>query len=130
MMTSIGIAMIEFRAAQLRPPPVAMSAEVDPVTGASLTPVTSAYNGTIRDYMGGILVCSLALMIILYGLGIYLWRMRKLKRRDMTGYDDKFGPPVLVCAVVVSVIIYISVHVNSSIESNVLPTVALDGNDR
>ena len=129
MMTSIGIAMIEFRAAQLRPPLIATASEVDPVTGATLEPITSAYNGSITDYMGGILVCSLALMIILYGLGVYLWRMRKLKRRDMTGYDDKFGPPVLVFAVVISVIIYITVHVNSSIDSTALPTVVLDGND-
>ena len=129
MMTSIGIAMIEFRAAQLRPPLIATASEVDPVTGATLEPITSAYAGTITDYMGGILVCSLALMIILYGLGVYLWRMRKLKRKDMTGYDDKFGPPVLVFAVVISVIIYITVHVNSSIDSTALPTVVLDGND-
>jgi len=128
MMTSIGIATIEFKAAQLRPPLYAQAEAVDPVTGQSLAPI-QMYTGTVQDYLGGILICSLSLCIIMYGLGVYLIRLRKLKRCDSSGYDDKYGPIVLVAAVVASLCVYISVHIGASIESNRMPTVTLDAND-
>ena len=111
MTLSVGIALIEFRAAQLRPADTAVAAAVDPVTGATLNP-EPLYGGSARDYVAGILVCTMALTVIAYGLCIYLWRLRKLRRRDTTGYYDPFGPPVLVLAVMAAVILYISVFVN------------------
>ncbi len=84
----------------------------------------------MRDYLGGILVCSMALLIVCYGLGMYLWRLNKIKRRDASGYADPYGPPVLVLVVVVSVIVYITTHVVGSIEASELPTVPLNSNDR
>ena len=30
--------------------------------------------------------------------GVYLWRMRKIAKKDPSNYDDKYGPFVLVLA--------------------------------
>lgn len=127
-MLSVGIALIEFRAAQLRPLVPTVSAEVDAVTGATVGSLPN-YSGSLSDYAAGILICSMALTIIAYGLCVYVWRLRKLYRRDTTGYADLYGPPCLVVAVFVAVIIYITTHLGSGLNQQTQTTAELTSAD-
>src|SRR5436190_5965497 len=33
-----------------------------------------------------------SMMVMLYALGTYFWRARKIRRRESGPYDDKYGP--------------------------------------
>ena len=101
---------------------LAGSYETDPVTGATVEPPAGGAASSVRDFLAGILICSMALFIIMYGLGVYLWRLRKLARRDTHGYADPFGPPVVVTATFVAVIMYITVHVRDTLDDTAAPS--------
>ena len=45
----------------------------------------------------------LACISLFYSMGIYLWRVDKIKRRVAVSYHDKWGPSVLCFALVVAV---------------------------
>jgi uncharacterized membrane protein YidH (DUF202 family) len=131
MMLSVGIALIEFRAAQRRTElslAEPLTAETDSETGATVGELPSTA-GAVAEYASGLLVCSMALVIIGYGLAIYVWRLRKLRRKDAAGYSDPFGPPILVVAVYTAVIIYITAHVSAGSSASNLPTNELTSAD-
>jgi hypothetical protein len=44
-----------------------------------------------------------ACLALLYSMGIYLWRVDKIKRRVAVSYHDKWGPSFLCFALVVAV---------------------------
>ena len=48
---------------------------------------------------------------MLYGLITYVRRIQKINRRDTTGYDDPYGPPMLVLAVIFAVVVYMSITI-------------------
>jgi uncharacterized membrane protein YidH (DUF202 family) len=130
LLLSVGIALIEFKAAQLLVTSTAdntdngAATDIDPVTGASTSSSsTGGPVGTLADYAAGVLICTMALVIVAYGLIVYLWRLRKLQRRDSGGYADPFGPPVVVTAVFVAVIIYVSSHLSRNLSLEVPVTV-------
>lgn len=75
-------------------------------------PSSSASNGTADDYLAGILICSLAVIVMLYGLVTYVRRIQKINRRDTTGYDDPYGPPMLVLAVIFAIVVYVSITIS------------------
>lgn len=46
-----------------------------------------------------------ACLALFYSMGIYLWRVDKIKRRVAVSYHDKWGPSVLCFALVAAVAI-------------------------
>ncbi len=89
-MVTIGIALIELKSTQL---------------------ISMNLAGSATDYVAGILVCGLALLVVVYGLAVFLWRLRKLRRRDATGYSEPFGPVFLVAMLIFAVLIYVVIKV-------------------
>jgi len=48
---------------------------------------------------------AVAMMVMLYALGIYLWRARKIRKRESGAYDDRYGPTFLCGILFVTVIV-------------------------
>lgn len=46
-----------------------------------------------------------ALMSLLYSMGIFLWRVDKIKKKRAVNYHDKWGPSFLCLGLVISVAI-------------------------
>jgi len=46
-----------------------------------------------------------SMMMMLYSLGIYLWRVRKIRKRESGPYDDKYGPTFLCGMLLISVVV-------------------------
>jgi len=53
----------------------------------------------------------LAIGSLLYSLGIYLWRVRMIRRRRAVGYHDWFGPSVLCAGLLAAVVVSFVVRV-------------------
>jgi len=53
----------------------------------------------------------LAIASLLYSLGIYLWRVRMIRRRRAVGYHDWFGPSVLCAGLLAAVVVSFVVRV-------------------
>lgn len=53
----------------------------------------------------------LAIASLLYSLGMYLWRVRMIRRRRTGGYHDWFGPSVLCAGLLVAVVVSFVVRV-------------------
>jgi len=53
----------------------------------------------------------LAIASLLYSLGIYLWRVRMIRRRRTGGYHDWFGPSVLCAGLLAAVVVSFVVRV-------------------
>ena len=45
----------------------------------------------------------LAVVALLYSMGIFLWRVDRIKKRRAVNYHDKWGPSVLCVGLVVAV---------------------------
>jgi len=104
MMMSIGVALFEFKASQLE-------SSADARALAGLPPKVVS----ISDYFAGLFICTMALCVMCYGLGIYMWRLIKIQRRDTTGYHTSFGPVLLVLVLVASMIVYIAFSLDALI---------------
>ncbi|WUR03422.1 vacuolar transporter chaperone 4 (VTC4) [Vairimorpha necatrix] len=50
-----------------------------------------------KAMVGGVILIGVSIVFAFYALYLYLWRAGMIRRRESGPYDDKYGPPVLVC---------------------------------
>jgi len=72
--------------------------------GIALTEFESARGGGQGG--GNLIICS-AMLIMFYGLGTFVVRIRKIKRKDPLGYDDQYGPVFLVLVLGTAITFYL-----------------------
>lgn len=48
---------------------------------------------------------SVTMMVMLYSLGTYLWRVKKIRRRESGPYEDRYGPTFICILLLISVTI-------------------------
>jgi uncharacterized membrane protein YidH (DUF202 family) len=51
------------------------------------------------------LLTFITMMVMLYALGMYLWRVRKIRKREFGPYEDRYGPTFVSILLLISVIV-------------------------
>lgn len=69
--------------------------------------VTKLEDSFDTDQLGGMTIIGCSLVIMLYGLVSFLHRLKKIKRKDPTGYDDQLGPVALIFVLFAAVALYL-----------------------
>lgn len=69
--------------------------------------VTKLEDSFDTDQLGGMTIIGCSLVIMLYGLVSFLHRLKKIKRKDPTGYDDPLGPVALIFVLFAAVALYL-----------------------
>ncbi|CAI2185646.1 6417_t:CDS:2 [Funneliformis geosporum] len=48
---------------------------------------------------------AVAMMVMLYSLGTYLWRAKKIRKKESGSYDDRYGPTFLCGILLIAVVV-------------------------
>uniref|UniRef100_A0A7S4BLZ3 SPX domain-containing protein n=1 Tax=Chrysotila carterae TaxID=13221 RepID=A0A7S4BLZ3_CHRCT len=60
----------------------------------------------VQNQAKGIIFIALALVTVLYGLGIFVYRLEMIKRKRSSGFDSKWPPIILVACICAIIITY------------------------
>ncbi len=65
-------------------------------------------------FISAFLFTGVALLTLVYALGVYHWRARSIRRRGQAGFDDRVGPTLLAVMLLVAVVVNFVLRIKDS----------------